>query len=226
MAQGFFITATGTGIGKTLITAGLVWQLRHRGYRVRALKPVISGFNPEFLEDSDTGILLRALEQSSPEDLEAMSPWRFSAPLSPDMAARREGRTLELDEITAFCKQALNGAEDYVLIEGVGGVMVPLAHRARVTEWMAGLAIPTVLVAGSYLGTLSHTLTALEALERRSIPVAALIISESCESPVPLEETAESLKSYYNGLMCLIPRVMGEEPWRHLPNLTAIVEGS
>src|SRR5215217_5058199 len=94
----FFVTATGTAVGKTFVTAGLIRQLRRAGRTVKALKPVVSGFDSSFSADSDPGVLLTALGGSvSLADIERIAPWRFSAPLSPDMAAQREGRSLDLD---------------------------------------------------------------------------------------------------------------------------------
>lgn len=223
MASGLFITATGTGVGKTLVTAALTHQIRRAGRPVRALKPVVSGFDMGDCE-SDPAILLAATGEPLTEGgVEAVSPWRFRAPLSPDMAAAREGKVIDPDGLTRYCRAALSGPEEWVLIEGVGGVMVPLAERFTVAEWMTALALPAVLVAGSYLGTLSHTLSALEVLQNRAVEVKALVISESEESPVPLEETAHSLAPYYGGPVFLLPRVAGPAPWRRLPDLTAIV---
>jgi len=173
-----FVASSGTGIGKTLVTAALGWQLRHAGKSVRILKPVISGYSPETHRDSDTAILLQSLE--SPESvatIDAMSPWRFAAPLSPDMAAARENRSLNLDAIVDCCRAAAGGNEDYLLIEGVGGVMVPLTDKDTVLDWMAASDAPALLVVGSYLGTISHTLTAADAVARRGITVAGIALA-------------------------------------------------
>src|SRR6202044_1005876 len=87
-----FITATGTDIGKTFVTAGLIRALRHAGRTVDAAKPVISGFTMGGLGASDTGVLLSAMGRDlNPQEAERISPWRFTAPLSPDMAAEAEG---------------------------------------------------------------------------------------------------------------------------------------
>ncbi|MCG8546580.1 MAG: dethiobiotin synthase, partial [Alphaproteobacteria bacterium] len=142
-----FVTSSGTGIGKTLVTAALCHQLRQAGTRVRALKPVISGFDAETEAESDTAVLLDSLGLPlSPETIEPMSPWRFAAPLSPDMAAVREGRTLDYDAIVQFCRDAAGGPEDVVLVEGVGGVMVPLTERETVLDWMAAVGAPAAVV--------------------------------------------------------------------------------
>ncbi len=88
-----FVTSSGTGIGKTFVMRALIGHLANEGRRVEAFKPVISGFDPAAPSVGDTGALLEALDEPlSPESVERVSPWRFGAPLSPDMAASREGR--------------------------------------------------------------------------------------------------------------------------------------
>ncbi|CAI8037561.1 ATP-dependent dethiobiotin synthetase BioD [Geodia barretti] len=163
-----FVTATGTEIGKTLVTAALCHELRAAGRPVRALKPVLSGYDPATLADSDPGVLLASLgEAASEEAVAAITPWRFSAPLSPDMAAAREGRRLDLAEILAYCRAAEG---DPLLIEGIGGAMVPLNERHTVLDWIAELGAPALVVTGSYLGTISHTLTTLAAIRGATFP--------------------------------------------------------
>ena len=189
-----FVTATGTDIGKTFVTAGIIRALRRRGRGVAALKPVMSGFSEADVAASDAGVLLQALGRPAEgTEIARIARWRFAAPLSPDMAARREGRTIDFGELVAFSNRALMTGDDAVLIEGVGGVMVPLDETHLVADWIAALRIPALLVAGSYLGTISHTLTAFEALRRRSIPVSAILISETPDSAVGLDETCATI---------------------------------
>jgi dethiobiotin synthetase len=215
-----FVTASGTGVGKTLVTAVLAWQLRARGDAVEVFKPVVSGFDARAVEASDTGVLLRALGRAAtPAAIEGVSPWRFAAPLSPDMAARREGRGIDFDALVASCRERAQGA-GCVLIEGVGGALVPLDERHTVRDWIAALGAPAILVAGSYLGTISHTLTALEALTSRGIAVAGIVLSESPDSPVGLDETAAAIARFAAGTRVLaMPRLAGAEPWRGAPDL-------
>jgi dethiobiotin synthetase len=157
-----------------------------------------------------------------------ISPWRFEAALSPDMAAAREGRRVPFDELVAFCHAHLSETGPMVFIEGVGGVLVPLDERHTVRDWIAALGLPVVLVAGSYLGTISHTLTALEALDRCGLDVAALVINESAESTVPLEETLATLMRFGHGvpLVSMRRHTAGPEKqfellWRALESGTA-----
>ena len=191
----FFITATGTDIGKTYVTAGLLRHLRSEG--ASAIKPVVSGFTAESAAVSDPVQLLEAMgETITAETLTRISPWRFAEPLSPDMAAAREGRTIDFAALVEFCRARVSGAEGPLFVEGVGGVMVPLDVRHTVRDWMAALGLPVVLVAGSYLGTISHTLTALDVLARTRLKVAALVVNETAGSAVPLEETTTTLHRF------------------------------
>lgn len=195
--SGVFITATGTDVGKTFVAAGLVRAWRRAGRRVSALKPVVTGFDPAAATDSDPGVLLAALGGGVTEAaVAAIAPWRFRAPLSPDMAARLEGRTLDVEAMIGFCRETIAAAADVTVIEGVGGVMVPLDDRRTVLAWMTALGLPAVLVAGSYLGAISHTLSALDVLLRHRIAVAALVVSETPDSRVPWHETVATISRF------------------------------
>lgn len=196
-----FITATGTETGKTYITAAIASALSAAGTAVRVCKPVISGFDEADFKDTDTALLLDAIGQAATrEAVETCSPWRFAEPLSPDMAARREGREIDFGALIQFCRDAEDGPEDVLLCEGIGGAMVPLDDSHTVLDWMAELGAPVVVVCGSYLGTLSHTLTTVAAIRERGVDIAGVVISESEESPVPVAETAETLARFLDGL--------------------------
>ena len=189
-----FVTATGTDIGKTFITTGLIRHLRGAGHAVHAIKPVVTGFDPEAWQHSDPAALLAALGRPiTLHEVEHISPWRLKAPLSPDMAGRREGATIAFAQVVEFCRATLRKHPGMLLIEGIGGVMVPLDEHRTVLDWMSVLRIPIVLVTGSYVGTISHTLTALEVLARRNLDIAAVAVSESEASAASLEDTVESI---------------------------------
>ena len=197
MNQRFFITSTGTGIGKSFITAALARQARAMGKTIAAYKPVISGFDPADVESSDTGLILESLGlPATPANIEHISPWRYAAPLAPSMAARMENRPVDFEALVGHGKKAMQGTEDVVLIEGVGGVMVPLDDRHTVLDWMEALGAPALLVTGTYLGSISHTLTAIETLRQKNVPLHAVILNESESASVTLAETADELKRW------------------------------
>lgn len=218
MIPALFIAGTGTDIGKTFVGCGLLRARRRRG-AIRALKPVASGFDPNRAAESDPGRLLAALgEPPTAAAIARISPWRFAAPLSPDQAAAREGRTIDVDALLTFCREAM--AAGPLLVEGVGGVMVPLTARATTLDWMQHLGWPVLLVAGSYLGTISHTLTALDALTHRGLEVAALVVNGHDAGHVPIEDTLASLRHFTAGLPILaLPRDPSEAAFERLEKL-------
>lgn len=202
----FFITATGTDAGKTFLTTALIRHLREKGRSVAAFKPVASGFDSAAIATGDTGRLLAAMQRPLSDDAcETVSPWRFAAPLSPDMAAARENRAIDFSALVAFSRKAATAA-DIVFIEGVGGVMVPLDATHTVLDWIAALAMPGVLVAGTYLGAISHTLTALDALTHKGCPVQAIVLNETRDSSVDAAQTRATITRFARGVpVCPLP---------------------
>jgi len=205
-----FVTATGTDIGKTFVTTNLIRHLREKKIAVDALKPIVSGFDPQHADRSDSGALLQALGRSlSEEEIADISPWRFAAPLSPDMAARHDGKEeVAFDQLLSFCEAAIEDADGALLIEGVGGVMVPLDQENTVLDWIAELDIPSILVAGSYLGAISHTLTAAEVMDTEGCALSTIVVSETEGSHVPLYETAATIARLLPGIdVVTLPRL-------------------
>jgi dethiobiotin synthetase len=202
----YFVTSTGTGSGKTLTTALLLLQLAAAKRPARAIKPVLSGFDPQSAAESDAGILLAAMgKRATQQSIAAIAPWRFAAPLSVDMASAREGRAVDFDALITWCRSQQR--DDQLLIEGAGGVMAPIDERHVMRDWIAALDVPALLVTGSYLGTLSHTLTALVALRDKGIDVAAVIVAASPGSPVSVQETAEVIARHGQVDTRVVPRL-------------------
>jgi dethiobiotin synthetase len=192
-----FVTGTGTDIGKTYVSLGLIAHWRGEGRKVAALKPVASGFDPTAAAASDSALLLRGLGRDvDAASLAEISPWRFVAPLSPDMAARREKRHIDFADLVARCRASMAASDDILLIEGIGGLMVPLDSRATVLDLIAELAVPILLVAGTYLGTLSHVLTACAAARQRGVEIRALVLNQSPDCAIPIAETEATLTQF------------------------------
>lgn len=182
----YFVAGTGTGIGKTFTTCALLHAAQGHA---KAYKPVVSGFG---IGDCDNAQIIAAQGTGAVEEI---SPWRFAAPLSPDMAAAKEGRKLTSAELVAWTK-TVEQAAPTVLVETVGGLMVPLNARETTCDWMAACALPLILVAGSYLGALSHTLTAIDAARHAGLHIAALVINESACDAVDLAATQKSIAEH------------------------------
>jgi dethiobiotin synthetase len=194
--RALFVAGAGTEIGKTYVTAALTRCLRAKG-PVLTLKPLASGVpplgDPAFAQ-SDTGRLLTA--QGLPMDeanVTACSPWRFEAPLAPDQAAAREGRRLDLADLVGWCRERIASAPGPVLVEGVGGLMSPITAEATGLDWILALGVPVLLVSGSYLGAISHALTAAEVVTSRGLALRAIVVSESAGAPTPPEVVAEAI---------------------------------
>lgn len=207
--KSLFVAGTGTDIGKTHVACALIRAALARGLTADAFKPVVSGFDPDDVAASDPARLAAALDE--PDALPRISPRRYRAPLAPNLAARLEGDTLRLADLITDCEARLARPDrDLLLIEGAGGVMSPLTDDATNLDLMVALGLPILLVAGSYLGTISHVLTALEVLRSRSLTVAAIVMSESLDAP-DLAQTADMLRAFESRTpLVLAPR---SESW-------------
>ncbi len=216
VTRSFFVAGSHTDIGKTFVACALLRGAIARGLRAEAYKPVVSGFDPGDWNDSDPGRLLAALGRPlSADTLAAMSPLRYRAPLAPPIAARREGDVLMLAKLLASCRLVRDSwSTDLGLIEGAGGVMSPIAEDATNLDLMAALGMPVLLVGGSYLGSISHTLTALECVRARGLDVAAVVVSESGESDAPgLMDTLEAVDRFGRGARVLAAPRGDEAGW-------------
>jgi dethiobiotin synthetase len=192
-----FITATGPDVGKTVVVASLIRHLRQIGHTVEAIMPIVTGYDPAQAPASEPGVLIAALGLPfSPESIERLSPWRYRAALSPDIAAKLEGRAIDVDAVIEYCAATVRTHRDVLLIDGVGGIMVPLDERRTMLDVMMALRLPLILVTGSNDGALSHTLTALDSLFRRDMNVLTTIVSETPGSPIPLDEVVASIRRF------------------------------
>jgi dethiobiotin synthetase len=221
-----FVAGSHTDVGKTFVACALIREARAAGLSVEALKPVASGFESADWTDSDPGRLLEALDRPRNDDeLHRMTPWRFAAPLAPPMAARLEGRALPLQPIVELCAARLAASQaDLFVLEGVGGLMSPLADGATGLDLMAALDLPVLLVGGGYLGAISHTLTALEVLRARGQTVVAVVVSQDAQPDAPdFAETVALVEAHAGGTRVLgAPRsASGDWAMRALARLSA-----
>ena len=210
-----FVTGAHTDVGKTYVACAMLRAARAKGLSVAALKPAVSGIDPADWSDSDPGRLLAAMGRSlTVTELDAIAPLRFAAPLSPPMAARLEGVDLRISTLTDFCRAGLAAsAADLMLVEGAGGVMSPMAEDGTGLDLMLALGLPGVVVGGSYLGAISHTLTAIETLRSRGLAIAAVVISQSGEPDAPdFAQTVESVAAFA-GEVKVVAAARGDEAW-------------
>ena len=222
----YFITASGTDVGKTLVTTALCWQLRQQSMKVTALKPVATGFSTQD-KYSDSALILKSCGLTPTSSMiETITPWRYAAYLTPSMAAPQERDQVDFSRLIDFCKSHTSLDSDAVLVEGVGGIMAPLTESKTVLDWMQQLRWPTLLVGGTYLGSISHTLSSYEVLKAYNVPVRAIIISETDKSTVPLDDTVAALQGFVNPDMPIvkIPRIQpADNLWQHVPLISWLV---
>jgi dethiobiotin synthetase len=183
MLPGLFITGTDTNVGKSWVTAAIAGCLRQNGHRPGVIKPVATGLTDIFSEETDAVTLLRHAGWPVNEAmLKICCPVTFEAAAAPTVAARAEGRRLEWAEVLAGVQASLAGwaeqGADLILVEGVGGLECPLAEGGKtVADLLELLDFPTLVVARRGLGTLSHTISAVQRLQRGSARVAGVILN-------------------------------------------------
>jgi dethiobiotin synthetase len=198
----YFIAAVGTDIGKSFFIEKICRVLRKNNRAVVALKPVVSGFVDDD-KNSDPAKILAALGlELSEKNLDAISPWRFTQPLSPHFAAKNSGKKIDFLVLKNFCLEKISAAkknDQFLFIEGAGGVMTPINDDKTFLDLAAELQIPTLLLTANYLGAISHTLCAVEALKARKIPVEKILINEGAplSDPAlpPIEETLQNFSA-------------------------------
>jgi dethiobiotin synthetase len=206
----YFITSTGTNIGKTLVTAALTAAMRNSGKHAEAIKPIISGY--EFGKESDLDLLCLAQGLNNDEaSHKSISLHRFSPALSPDMILRDEGKSLDVNGLLDFIKGFKNS--EHLLVEGVGGAFAPLDAGYTNYDLIRDLGYKAILVCGSYLGSLSHTIATYSALKNGGINIKAIIVTENIrendELYISPAETVKSLSNFISENIIVLKRIEG-----------------
>lgn len=167
MPRGFFLTGTGTGVGKTVVAAALMHRYRSQ-VPLRYWKPIQTG-----IEQDDDTATVRVLGECADAEILAQGV-RLPRPLSPHLAARLAGKTIEIAPLVRLFET--DGKTTGWVVEGAGGVLVPISDTHMMTDLMEALALPVVVVASSELGTINHTLLTLEALRPRALRVSGVVM--------------------------------------------------
>ena len=186
MKHGLFITGTDTAVGKTLVTAALAQGLRGSGCDVGVMKPVETGVVKG--QSSDAERLIRAAQIS--DSLDLVRPYAFRLPVAPLDAARAERRTIKILTITNAYR-ALHAQHDLLLIEGAGGVRVPITPRMDVLDLIEKLNVPVLVVGRAGLGGINHAMLTLDVLRSRHIPVLALVLNRTIPAKIPVVRRQE-----------------------------------
>jgi dethiobiotin synthetase len=180
--RGLFVTGTDTGVGKTVLAAAIVAALHRDGVPVRALKPVITGLDDPGPVDHE---LLGQASGRSPGEVAVLS---YGPPMSPHLAAALAGRPIDPDALEGAIAERAAGAEA-VIVEGVGGLMVPLADSYDVRALAQALELPLLIAARPGLGTINHTLLTLGAARAAGLEVAAVVLTPWPEEPDAIERS-------------------------------------
>ena len=215
--KAYFITATDTDAGKTFVSAGLLQSWSNQGYKTLGFKPVASGcqVTQEGLRNDDALKLMAAANVSL--DYKKINPYSFAPAIAPHIAALQAGVTIDLQEIVTHIFQQQQKA-DYMLVEGVGGWLVPLNGQQNVADLACLLNFPVILVVNLRLGCINHALLTAQAIEQSGLTLAGWIANsaepdaESTNSMTHLEENIHSIKSRINApLLGVLPHLSASE---------------
>lgn len=174
--KGIFITGTDTGVGKTIIAAGLAAAMRMRGINVGVMKPVHTGCKSRKGKLIPEDSLLLARAASSDDPMELITPYMLREHAAPYVAAKENNVTIDIDKITD-CFKKLCKRHDYVIVEGIGGALVPVTKTFFIADLIKRLNVPAIVVTTPFLGTINHTMLTISCLVERKIPVEGIIIN-------------------------------------------------
>ncbi len=202
--KGLFITGTDTGVGKTVVSCSLAAAFARRGHTVGVMKPCETG------DGDDAARLIAATGRPLP--LGDVSPYRFALPASPEVAALAAGATIDLTRILESFETIARGS-DMTLVEGAGGLLVPLGAGRNMADLARRLGLPIVIVARPSLGTVNHTLLTIEAARRRGLRVLGVILSRTREPAEPDEPSNPVAIARYGEVPILgtLPRLPSDD---------------
>ena len=207
-AQGLFITGTDTGVGKTVVTAAILTYLKLQGKQAGAMKPIETGVDSECSSSANSDALFLMECGRLKDALAEVCPIRLKPAASPYQASLIESRTLQSETILSAYR-ALSKKYDWMLVEGVGGVRVPVTRDFEVMHLMRDLDLPAVVVARYQLGTLNHTLMTLDTLKQNGIPVRGILFNQTGpEAPDDIEQEQPRLIEELSGV-----EVLGRFPY-------------
>ena len=171
-AQGIFVTGTDTGVGKTVVACALLRQWAAKGERAVGMKPVAAGIAAGCAVNADVAALAAAGNIEAP--LSARNPFAFAPAIAPHLAAAEAGTAIDIERIAAAYR-ALAARSDRVVVEGAGGVCVPLDSRRDMLDVATALSLPVLLVVGVRLGCLNHALLSAQAIHARGLAAAGWV---------------------------------------------------
>jgi len=182
MGKGIFITGSDTEVGKTLCACGLIEALKDVGLDVGVYKPVLSGATENSGESIPEDALMLKSASRNDDDIDLVNPYCFTAPVTPAHAALLEGKRVE-KEVLLDNYAEISGRHDITVVEGAGGLMVPIADDYLILDLIKDLNLSTIVVTDTALGRINHTLMTLEVLKLRGIDVIGVIVNRYPKRP-------------------------------------------
>jgi dethiobiotin synthetase len=214
MGFAVFVTGTDTEIGKTVVAGGLALAFRQRGIDVGVMKPAVTGCRTHRGQriSEDVDFLVKA--SASEDDPRLICPYMLRDPLAPEVAAEREGTRIDIRTIKSAFRR-LKESHEALIVEGAGGLFVPVKRNYLMIDLIAAMGVPIVVVARPGLGTINHTLLSCEAARAKSICIAGIIINNYPQKPSTAERTNPDMISRYArapllGVVPHLPRVSVE----------------
>tara|TARA_B100000315_G_scaffold4129_1_gene4044 strand:+ start:1903 stop:2598 length:696 start_codon:yes stop_codon:yes gene_type:complete len=182
-SKGYFISGTDTGVGKTVVTACLLALYHKRSVDLGVMKPMETGIDPECSSEANSDAKFLLAVSGNQDALEEVCPIRLQPPAAPLQAARMTGQTIAIDSILENFRK-LQTRHDQILVEGVGGLMVPLKPDYFITDLIRDMDLPLIIVSRLTLGTLNHTLLTLKTAQSTGIEIAGVILNRSDNNPL------------------------------------------
>jgi dethiobiotin synthetase len=200
MTKGIFITGTDTGVGKTYVATGIASALRSRGIDVGVMKPAETGcrIRAGKLVPSDALNLMKAANVH--DALSNVNPYRFRNPLAPLVAAELEGKKIAEDKILSAW-YTLSRRHEFMIVEGAGGIMVPLTEKYLYRDLAAAFGLPVLIVVRPGLGTINHTLLTISVLQEKDITISGIVVNYADSRKTgPAEKTSPAVIERISGV--------------------------
>ena len=215
MKKGYFVTGTDTGVGKSLISAALIYLLRNQGVRVSGMKPIASGCieTDHGLRNEDADMLLQASNVDA--DYNLICPYRFLPPIAPHIAAQDQRTVISIDHILD-CYRRLQACSDTVVVEGVGGWQVPLNEHKNMSDLAIELNLPVIIVVGGRLGCINHALLTAASILASGLSIAGWVFNQ-------IDPDMQQVDAVKQGLQNRMPgHLLADISWQKNPDFREI----